>query len=70
LVEKDKLVLSGLKQKVLSAKIHGGINVKFNQTSGKLEIILPAEVLDAVDTIVELALDAPVSEIAVNVYGN
>jgi alpha-L-fucosidase len=70
LVEKDKLVLSGLKQKVLSAKIHGGINVKFNQTSGKLEIILPAEVLDAVDTIVELTLDAPVSEIAVNVYGN
>lgn len=63
LVEKDKLVLSGLKQKVLSAKIHGGINVKFNQTSGKLEIILPAEVLDEVDTIVELALDAPVSAI-------
>ena len=70
LVEKDKLVLSGLKPKVLSAKIHGGINVKFNQTSGKLEIILPAEVLDDGDTIVELTLDAPVSEIAVNAYGN
>ena len=63
LQEEDKLLLSGLKQKVLSACIHGGAEVRFEQTDGRLEIALPAATLDEADTIVELTLDAPVTEI-------
>ena len=61
--EEDKLLLSGLKQKVLSARIHGGVDVQFEQLDDRLEIALPAATLDEADTIVELILDAPVTEI-------
>jgi len=63
LQEEDKLVLSGLRQKVLSARIHGGVDVKFEQADDRLEIALPAATMDEADTIVELTLDAPVTEI-------
>jgi hypothetical protein len=63
LQEEDRLVLSGLKQKILSARIHGGVLVKFTQVDDRLEIALPAALLDEADTIVELTLDAPVTEI-------
>ena len=63
LQEEDRLVLSGLNQKILSARIHGGVHVKFTQVDDRLEIALPAALLDEADTIVELTLDAPVTGI-------
>lgn len=58
-----KLELAGLKPRVLGARIHDGGAIPFVQKDGRLEIAIPAAEFDPLATVVELTLDAPVTEI-------
>jgi alpha-L-fucosidase len=58
-----KLVLTGLQQKVLKATLYNSANVEFQQIGDRLELSVPAELIDSMATIVELRLDAPITEI-------
>jgi alpha-L-fucosidase len=60
---REKLVLSGLEQKVVSAARLDGTPVQFTQNGGKLELMLPAKIQDKVNTIVKLTLDSPVRSV-------
>lgn len=56
----DELILKGLRERVLSARIHKGSSIKFSQVGEDLRLSLPGTLLDPYATVVELTLDAPV----------
>ncbi|MGA2501336.1 MAG: alpha-L-fucosidase, partial [Tepidisphaeraceae bacterium] len=62
----ETLRLSPIKQKVTSWKVLTGGEVKVVQTDRGLDIALPRDQQDKVDTVIELQLDAPVTEIIRN----
>ena len=61
--EGNKLVLADLKPKVLKAAIHGGAEIPFTQKGEHLELTLPVDKQDTLCTVVELAVDSPITEI-------
>ena len=58
-----KLSLDGLKHTVLSARIHGGPSIPFNQSASSLDITIPPESQDPLATVVELAVATPITDI-------
>lgn len=61
--ENHQLKLGGLKNKVLSARIHKGEAVSFTQDGELLELTIPEALVDPLSTVVELTLQKPVSEL-------
>ncbi|MEY4489972.1 MAG: hypothetical protein RIQ79_2480 [Verrucomicrobiota bacterium] len=59
----NELKLEGLKPKVMEARIHGGAAIPFKQSGDLLAITLPAGLEDPLCTVIELALDAPATDI-------
>ena len=61
----SKLSLPTLKEKIVSAKVITGGEVKFKQTEKEIEINILKNKSTPVDAIVELSLNNPVSEVYV-----
>ncbi len=59
----DNLSLGPMKEKIVGAKVLTGGEAKVTQTDKGVDVILPKSQQDTVDTIIELTLDRPVSEV-------
>lgn len=59
--EASELTLPPLKQKIIRAKVMHGKEISFEQTDGAIKIMIPKDSAEAVNTIIVLELDEPIS---------